>query len=48
MIDPYKGLGGEYQDKAHAFEGRLSESDNPMLNTLNEVLVPLYVSGVKM
>ena len=36
LIDPYKGLGGEYQDKAHAFEGRLSESDNPMLNTLNE------------
>lgn len=36
MVDPYKGLGGEFQDKAHAFEGRLSESDNPMLNTLNE------------
>lgn len=36
LTDPYKGLGGEFQDKAHAFEGRLSESDNPILNTLNE------------
>jgi hypothetical protein len=36
LSDPYKGLGGEYQDKSYAFEGRMSESDNPVLNTLNE------------
>jgi hypothetical protein len=36
LSDPYKGLGSEFQDKAYSFEGRLSESDNPVLNTLNE------------
>lgn len=36
IVDPYKGPGGEFQDKAYSFEGRLSESDNPILNTLNE------------
>jgi len=36
LSEPYKGLGSEFQDKAYSFEGRLSESDNPVLNTLNE------------
>jgi hypothetical protein len=35
-LTPIKAYGGEFQDKAYAFEGRLSESDNPILNTLNE------------
>jgi hypothetical protein len=37
QVDPFSPqVSGELQDAQHAFDGRLSESDNPILNTINE------------
>jgi len=37
QVDPMSPqISGELQDQQYAFEGRLSESDNPVLNTINE------------
>ena len=37
QVDPMSPqVSGELQDQQYAFEGRISESDNPVLNTINE------------
>ena len=37
QVDPMSPqVSGELQDQQYAFEGRISESDNPILNTINE------------
>jgi hypothetical protein len=37
QIDPFsQALSGELQDKQEAFDGRITDSDNPILNVINE------------
>jgi len=40
QLDPFSTLvGGELQDKTEAFDGRLTDSDNPFMNVLTEATV---------
>jgi len=37
QVDPFsQALSGELQDKQEAFDGRITDSDNPILNVINE------------